>query len=90
MAKNCFAKKLLQTKDNAYTEGVWAGIQLWLNLVAIGLNHDFGFGEQRLSRLEAKVQALMNEMVDAGDPLVNKVHIEKAVRQIRKKAWVEE
>ena len=90
MAKNCFAKKLFQTKENAYTEGVWEGVQLCLNIVAIALNHTFGFGEKRLSRLEAKVQELFNELVDAGDPLVNKVHIEKAVRQIRRKAWVED
>lgn len=76
-------------KDDAYTEGVWEGVQLCLNIVAIALNHTYGFGEKRLSRLEAKVQDLFNEMVDANDPLVNKVHIEKAVRQIRKDAWKE-
>jgi hypothetical protein len=89
MAKNAYANKLRTTRDNAYTDGVWAGLQLGLNLVAIALNHTFGFGNQRLTRLEAKVQELVNEMVDAGDPLVNKAHIEKAVRQIRKAGWVE-
>ena len=84
MAKNAYAKKLFQTKENAYTEGVWEGLQLGLNLVAIALNHTFGFGDGRLTRLEAKVQELVNEMVDAGDPFVNKAHIEKAVRQIRR------
>lgn len=87
MAKNAYAKKLFQTKENAYTEGVWEGLQLGLNLVAIALNHTFGFGDGRLTRLEAKVQELVNEMVDAGDPFVNKAHIEKAVRQIRGKGW---
>ena len=86
--KNAYAKTLLRTKDKAYTDGVWEGVQLCLNIVAIALNHTYGFGEKRLSRLEKKVQDLFNEMVDAGDPLVNKVHIEKAVRQIRKGAWV--
>ena len=85
--KNAYAKKLFKTKENAYTDGVWAGLQLGLNLVAIALNHTFGFGNVRLTRLEAKVQELVNEMVDAGDPLVNKAHIEKAVRQIRKAGW---
>jgi hypothetical protein len=87
--KNAYARTLLKAKDDAYTEGVWEGVQLCLNIVAIGLNHTYGFGEKRLSRLEAKVQDLFNEMVDANDPLVNKVHIERAVRQIRKGAWKE-
>ena len=85
MAKNAYAKKLLQTKENAYTDGVWEGLQLGLNLAAIALNHTFGFGDKRLTRLEANVQELVNEMVDAGDPFVNKAHIEKAVLQIRGK-----
>lgn len=85
--KNAYARTLKKTKDDAYTDGVWEGVQLCLNIVAIALNHTFGFGEERLSRLEAKVQDLFNELVDTNDPLVNKVHIEKAVRQIRKGAW---
>jgi hypothetical protein len=88
MAKNAYAKKLFKVKDDAYTDGVWEGMQLGLNLAAIALNHTFGFGDVRLTRLEANVQELVNEMVDAGDPLVNKAHIETAVRQIRRKAWV--
>lgn len=87
--KNAYAKKLFQTKENAYADGVWEGLQLGLNLAAIALNHTFGFGDIRLTRLEAEVQKLVNEMVDAGDPLVNKVHIEAAVRQIRGKGWRE-
>ena len=85
--KNAYLNKLRTTKDKAYTDGVWEGIQLCLNIVAIALNHVFGFGDKRLTRLEAYVQKLFNEMVDAGDPLVNKAHVEKAVRQIRKAGW---
>lgn len=87
MAKNCFSQQLIQIKEKAYRDGVWEGLQLGLNLAAIALNHTFGFGNGRLTKLEAKVQELVNEMVDAGDPFVNKVHIEKAVRQIRGEAW---
>jgi hypothetical protein len=60
------------------------------NIVAIALNHTFGFGEERLSRLEAKVQELVNEIVDTADPLVTKVHIETAIKQIRGDAWEED
>ena len=37
--KNAYAKKLFQTKENAYADGVWEGLQLGLNLAAIALNH---------------------------------------------------
>ncbi len=87
MAKNAYAKKLHQTKENAYADGVWEGLQLGLNLAAIALNRTYGFGDKRLSVVEAKVQEYVNEMVDAGDPFVNKAHIEKAVQQIRGKGW---
>ncbi len=86
--KNAYATKLRETKNNAYSDGVWAGIQMGLNLAAIGLNHEFGFGEERLKRLEQKVQALVDEIVDTNDPLVTKVHIETALKQIRGKEFI--
>lgn len=87
MAKNAYAKKLIQAKDNAYTDGVWDGMRMGFNIAAIALNRVFGFGETRLKRLEQKVQGLVNEMIDTGDPLANKVHIETAIRQIRGEGW---
>ena len=88
MVKNAYAKKLFQTKNNAYSDGVWSGIQMGLNLAAIALNHKFGFGEKRLKRLEQKVQELVDEIVDTNDPYVTKVHIETALKQIRGKEFV--
>ncbi len=88
MAKNAYAKKLFQTKENAYADGVWFGVKLGINLVAIALNHAFGFGDKRLSRLEKKVQCLINEIVDTNDPEVTRAHIEMALKQIRGKDWV--
>ncbi len=87
--KNAYASKLRQTKDNAYADGVWSGLQMGLNLAAIALNHKFGFGNVRITRLEAKVQELVDEIVDTRDPEVTKVHIETALKQIRGKEWVE-
>ena len=85
--KNAFASKLIKTKDNAYTDGVWDGMRMGFNIVAIALNHKFGFGETRLKRLEAKVQDLVDELITTNDPYVNKVHIEEAIKQIRGKEW---
>ena len=87
MAKNCFAQQMLQNKEKAYRNGVMDGMRMGFNIVAIALNRVYGFGEERLSRLEARVQDLVDEIVDTNDPYVTKVHIETAVKQIRGKAW---
>lgn len=86
--KNAYATKLRQTRENAYSDGVWGGLQMGLNLAAIALNHKFGFGNERLTRLEQKVQELVDEIVDMNDPEVTKAHIETALKQIRGKEWV--
>lgn len=85
--KNAFLGNLKKVKEDSYRDGVWDGMRMGFNIVAIALNHKFGFGEQRLKRLEAKVQDLVDEMVTTNDPLVNKVHIENAIKQIRGEAW---
>lgn len=89
--KNVFLAQVKQVKEEAYRDGVWDGMRMGFNLVAIALNHNkkFRFGEQRLSELEADVQKLVDEML-TNDPYVNKVHIETAIKQIRGKAWVDE
>ena len=81
--KNAFANKLFQTKSNAYADGVWNGMMMGFDLVAIALNHEFGFGNERITRLEKKVQELVNEVVDTNDPIVTKAHLDKAISQIR-------
>lgn len=88
--KNAFLGNLKKVKEDSYRDGVWDGMRMGFNIVAIALNHKFGFGEQRLKRLEGKVQDLVNEIVDTADPLVTKVHIETAIRQIRGKEWEDE
>lgn len=85
--KNAYSKKLLQAKNNAYTDGLWHGLRMGFNIVAIALNHEFGFGEERIKRLETKVQALVDEIVDTNDPEVTDAHIQQAIKQIRKDAW---
>ena len=87
MAKNCFAQQMFQNKERAYRNGVMDGMRMRFNIVAIALNRVYGFGEERLSRLEAKVQDLVEEIVDTNDPVVTEAHIKTAVKQIRGKAW---
>ena len=89
MAKNCFAQQMFQQKETTYRNGVMDGMRMGFNLVAIALNHNkkFGFGDGRLSVLEADVQALVDEIVDTADPYVTKVRIETALKQIRGERW---
>lgn len=83
MSKNAYLNNIRQQKNAAYTDGIWDGINLGLNLCAIANNRVHGHGDARLTKTEAYVQKLIDEMIDVNDPLVNKVHIEEAVKQIR-------
>lgn len=85
--KNAFATELRKIKENAYSDGLWSGMRVGLNIVAIALNHEFGFGEARLKRLEQKVQTLVDEIVDTNDPEVTEEHVIRAIKQIRGEAW---
>jgi hypothetical protein len=58
-----------------------------LNLSAISLNHTFGFGDSRLSRLEQGVQGLVNEVVDLNDPELTQSRIEREIKRIRGASW---
>ena len=87
MPKNAYLSTVRQQKQTAYTDGIWDGINMGLNLCAIANNRVHGHGDARLTRTEAYVQKLIDELIDTNDPLVNKVHIEEAVKQIRGKNW---
>lgn len=88
--KNAFFANVKKAREEGYISGVWDGMRMGFNIVAIALNHMFGFGEKRLKRLEGKVQDLVDEIVVTNDPLVTRVHIEQALRQIRGKEWEDE
>lgn len=87
--KNAFADKIFNLNKKKYQDGFWDGMHMMLNLCAIALNHNpkRRFGDQRLTELEADVQALVDELIDVNDPLVNAVHIEREVKRIRGKNY---
>ena len=87
--RNAFIDKIFSSNKQKYQDGFWDGFNIAINIVAIALNHIFGFGDKRLTRLEAEVQKLVDEMIDVNDPTVNAVHIEREVRRIRGKSFVE-
>lgn len=82
--KNDLLNQVRQAKRQGYTDGMWDGLMMGFNITAIALNHIYGFGEDRLKRLETKVQALVDEIVDTNDPIVTEAHIEQAIKQIRR------
>ena len=82
--KNDLLNQVRRAKKIAFRDGVYGGMEMGFNLTAIALNHLYGFGEERLKRLETKVQALVDEIVDTNDPDVTEAHIEQAIKQIRR------
>ena len=90
--KNALVEKIFSSNKKNYQDGFWDGMNMMLNLVAIALNHNpkRRFGDKRLTELEADVQALIDELIDVNDPLVNAVHIERAVKSIRKDKFVKD
>ena len=83
MANNAYLSNVRETKEKAYREGVMAGMHMGFNITAIKLNHLFGFGDGRLTKLEAGVQGFVNAIVDLNDPLVTQVRIERELKRIR-------
>lgn len=83
MAKNSFYNRMKQKERDQYRDGVQGGLKFGLDLVVIALNHEFGFGAERIARLEKKVQELLNEVDYVNDPEVTRAHISKALKQIR-------
>ena len=87
MVKNVFLKNVRETKEKAYQDGVWDGMRLGFNIAAIKLNHIFGFGDTRISRLEEGVQDFVDDIVDLNDPYVTKVRVEREIKRIRGERW---
>ena len=83
MAKNLFYNRMMQLRRDEYRDGVEGGMKIALDIVVIALNREFGFGEQRIERLEKVVSALFDEIVDMNDPDVTRAHLNKALKDIR-------
>jgi len=61
--KNNYLSKLQAAAMKGRQEGVLFG----LDLCAVALNHVFGFGRERIERLEAEVQTLLDEVQTSRD-----------------------
>lgn len=58
--KNAYALHLQNKKQEQSKEDVHNGFTFALALCAVALNEEFGFGAERLKRLEARAQHLMD------------------------------
>ena len=82
MANNFYTRMKMKER-NQYRQGVTDGMKMAFDIVSIALNHEYGFGQERLTRLGMKVQKLVDEINETNDADVTRAHLDKALRQIR-------
>lgn len=85
--KNKYLKQLEQAKTEGFMLGQHFARQLSLDLAAITLNHDFGFGSERCERFsKALIERYGNYLdifnSDTKDVEYSKAHMDAALRQI--------
>lgn len=88
MAKNAFYIQQQKRLREEYRKGASDGMKMAFDLVAVALNHEFGFGDERITRLEAKLAELVKEINVTNDPDVTNAHLDKALKQIRGEDFV--
>lgn len=59
--KNQYALELQRRKQKKSADDTLQGVQFGLYVVAVALNNLYGFGADRLSRLEAEVNRIIEE-----------------------------
>lgn len=80
---NEFYIRMKQKEREQYREGVTNGMKFAFDLVAIALNHEFGFGNDRIERLEKYLVGLVKDINVMNEPDVTNARIEKELKRIR-------
>ncbi len=83
MAKNRLLQMLEEARAEGFSDGLWKGLHIGINLYAITDNHVHGHGALRLDKSEAYLQKLVNEIVDVKDPEATEAHIRYELERIR-------
>ncbi len=78
------SKGLIVQLQNAVFKGRKEGVLLGIDIVAIALNEEYGFGAERLKRLDGRVQELLNEIQSYNDMDKLAADLAKRLMQIRK------
>lgn len=78
--KNAYAEKLRKMQRD-YTI---SGVQIGLFAVTIALNREFGFGKERLLRLQDAANAIINKVFREDDAEFALTQLEEGCKQIMK------
>ena len=76
--KNAYADKLRKMQKD-YTI---SGVQIGLFAVTIALNREFGFGKERLLRLQKSANSVINKVFCEDDPEFAITQLEEGCKQI--------
>jgi len=82
--KNSYIQRIEQAKRAAYNEGIFKGASFVLNVATIALNRLYGFGADRIERLETEINRIIETEFKHNDE-VEVINMQKAIQQIRGK-----
>ena len=78
---NKMLKRLQDAKKDGFTEGVWQGVQLGINLTILAYYHVFGIGKKRYAKATPEITRLLNEIRNE-DPIQAQKHIEEGFERM--------
>ena len=79
---NALLKQLQSAKQQGYAKGVVDGKEFALSLVTVALNNLYGYGGDRIAKVEAEMQRLWDEEFK-GDNETGARHLVQRLNQIR-------
>lgn len=77
-------KSLIVQLQNAAFKGRKEGILLGIDIAAIAINEEYGFGAERLKRLDGRVQKVLDEIQSYKDMDLLAARLAKRLMEIRK------
>jgi hypothetical protein len=84
--KNAYFQKHKDEKHRIEGVATYDGIMIGLNIVTVALNRVYGFGNERITRLEQEVNRIIEtEFIGRHDPEQAANDLRRAVEQIRRK-----
>ena len=78
---NKMLKRLQDAKNDGFTEGVWQGVQLGINLTILAYYNIFGIGKKRYAKVTPEITRLLNE-IRQEDPIQAQKHIEEGFERM--------
>lgn len=79
---NKLLKSLQKAKSDGFTEGVWQGIQLGINLTVIAYYNVLGIGKKRYKKVAPELTRMINE-IRVDDPIRTEKQIKEAFERMK-------